>query len=185
MSSSPSKITRYLAIQDKISDRLGQAVSWISLILIAVLLFEVFMRYLLNTPTSWGHELSAMLFGAFGIFSGAYTLRHGGHVRIEIIYMLFPDKAKQLCDVIVYTASTIVFVVFLKMGIDFAYKSWLGGEISSKSSWEPLLWPIKATIPIALAFLILQNIAELLRSLFKLVGVNFEDPRELESPEQQ
>lgn len=180
-----SKITRYLEIQDKVSDLLGKAVSWISLVLIAVLLLEVFLRYILNSPTSWGHELSAMLFGAFGIFSGAYTLRHGGHVRIEIIYLFFPDKAKLVCDVIVYTVSTLVFLVFLKMGFDFAYQSWLTDEISSKSSWEPLLYPIKATIPIALIFLILQNIAELLRSLFKLCGLEFEDPRDRESSELQ
>jgi len=175
-----SGITKYLAVQDTISDYVGKVVSWITLVLILVLLYEVAMRYWFNSPTAWGHELSTMLFGALGVFAGSYTLRDQAHVRSEVIYMFFPPRMKAVCDVIVYVLSLFAFLVFFKMSFDFAYESWKMGEISSKSTWQPVLYPIKSAIPVALAFLILQNVAELVRSVLKLFNVEFDDPRELE-----
>lgn len=173
-----SRVSKYLLVQDAISDYVGKVVSWITLLLILVLLFEVLMRYWFNSPTAWGHELSTMLFGALGIFAGSYALRYQAHVRSEVIYMFFPSRMKAVSDVIVYVLSLFAFLVFFKMSFDFAYESWKMGEISSKSTWQPVLYPIKSAIPVALVFLILQNVAELVRSVLKLFNVEFYDPRE-------
>lgn len=174
-----SWVSRYLAVQDAISDYVGKMASWITIVLILVLLFEVVMRYWFNSPTAWGHELSTMLFGALGIFAGSYTLRYRAHVRSEIVYIFFPPKVQALCDVIVYVLALVAFVVFFSLAFDFAYQSWKTGEISSKSTWQPVLYPIKAAIPIAVGLLILQNIAELVRSVLRLFDIEFEDPREM------
>lgn len=171
------RITRYLAIQDEVSVRIGKLVSWISVALILVLLYEVVMRYWFNSPTAWAHELSTMLFGAFGMLTGAYTLRYKGHVRSEVVYVLLPAKVQQACDVIVNCLILVAFFVFFKLSFDFALDSWHMGEISSKSLWQPVLYPIKATIPLAVGLLILQSLAELLRSLLALFNVPFNDPR--------
>lgn len=171
-------VTRYLTIQDAISDGTGKVVSWISVALIAVLLYEVFMRYLFNAPTEWGHELSTMLFGALGVLTGAYTLRHRAHVRSEVVYVLFPVKLQQICDVIVNILILIAFFVLFKMAFDFALASWQMGETSGKSTWQPVLYPIKSVIPVAVGLLILQVLAELVRSVLLLFNVLFVDPRE-------
>lgn len=173
-----SRISRYLAFQDAVSDWVGKAVSWISLILIVVLLFEVVMRYWFNAPTAWGHELSTMLFGAFGILTGAYTLRHRAHVRSDVIYALMPRKLQQSCDLIVNALILVAFIIFFRMALDFALDSWHMREISGKSSWEPVLYPIKSTIPLAVGLLILQTVAELVRSALQLFNVPFDDARE-------
>lgn len=176
-----SGVARYLIVQDRISEVVGKIISWIAVALTALLLFEVVMRYGFNRPTSWGHELSTMLFGIMGIFAGAYTLRHQGHVRSEIVYMYMPRWLQRLCDVIVFLLGLVVLIILFRMAISFAYSSWQMNEVSGKSSWRPIIWPVKSMIPVAVALLILQNIAELVRAVVKLFNSDFIDPRDAEA----
>lgn len=173
-----SKVTRYLRVQDGLSDWIGRAISWLTLGIIGVLLYEVVARYLLNSPTIWGHELSTMFFGALSILAGSYTLRHQGHVRSDVIYRLLPGRAQAFCDLVIYILALVVLAIVLRMAIDFAYDSWRMDEYSNRSVWQPVLWPIKATIPVAVLFMMLQCLAELVRAALRLAGVDHDDPRE-------
>lgn len=173
-----SKITRYLRVQDGLSDLVGLAIAWLTLGMIGVLLFEVVARYLLNAPTIWGHELATMFFGALSILAGSYTLRHHGHVRSDVVYALLPPRVRAFCDLVVFGLGTLVLVIFFKMAVEFAYESWRIGEFSNRSVWRPPLYPIKSTIAIAVGLLILQSLAELVRAALRLAGVKYQDPRD-------
>ena len=173
-----SKVTRYLRVQDGLSDWVGRAVSWLTLGIIGVLLYEVVARYLLNSPTIWGHELSTMFFGALSILAGSYTLRHHGHVRSDVIYRLLPFRVQAFCDVVIFSLALAVLAVVLHMAVDFAYHAWRIGEFSNRSVWRPPLWPIKATIPLAVALMMLQCLAELVRAALRLAGYAYDDPRD-------
>lgn len=98
-----SWVTRYLVAQDGLSEFVGRAVSWLTLGMISVLMLEIIARYFLNSPTIWAHETSTMLYGAFCMLAGAYTLRHRGHVRSEVIYGLMGPRGKAFCDTIIFT----------------------------------------------------------------------------------
>jgi TRAP-type mannitol/chloroaromatic compound transport system permease small subunit len=172
-----SWVTRYLVAQDGLSEFVGRAVSWLTLGMISVLMLEIIARYFLNSPTIWAHETSTMLYGAFCMLAGAYTLRHRGHVRSEVIYGLMGPRGKAFCDTIIFTLGLVVLGVFFKMSVEFAADSWAVREYSNKSIWQPAIYPIKTVIPLAVGLLILQNIAELLRSVLVLFGVGFVDPR--------
>lgn len=173
-----SGFSRYLMIQDALSDLVGRVASWISLALTGMLLFEVLMRYGISRPTAWGHELSTMLFGAMGILAGAYALRYQAHVRSEIVYMYFPKRVQHLCDFLVFLMGMVVLLILLRMSIDFAWRSFQINEVSGKSSWRPVIWPVKAVIPLGVLLLLLQNLAEMLRALMRLLGRDFDDPRD-------
>lgn len=173
-----SWVTRYLVAQDGLSEFVGRAVSWLTLGMISVLMLEIIARYFLNSPTIWAHETSTMLYGAFCMLAGAYTLRHRGHVRSEVIYGLMGPRGKAFCDTIIFTLGLVVLGVFFKMSVEFAADSWAVREYSNKSIWQPAIYPIKTVIPVAVGLLILQNIAELLRAVLVLFGVDFVDPRD-------
>lgn len=173
-------VTRYLVIQDGLSEFVGRAISWLTLAMIAVLMLEIVARYFLNSPTIWAHETSTMLYGAFCMLAGAYTLRHRGHVRSEVIYGLMGARGKAFCDTIIFTLGLVVLGVFFKLAVGFAADSWAVREYSNKSIWQPVVYPIKTVIPVAVGLVILQNIAELLRSVLTLLGVDYVDPREPE-----
>ena len=156
-------VTRYLVIQDGLSDFVGRAVSWLTLAMIAVLVLEIIARYFLNAPTIWAHETSTMLYGAFCMLAGSYTLRHRSHVRSEVIYGVMGRRGKALCDTIVFALGLVVLGVFLKLSIQFAADSWAVREYSNKSIWQPALYPIKTVIPVAGALVMLQGLAEIMR----------------------
>ena len=166
-----SWLARYFVAQDGLSDHVGRAISWLTLVMIGVLIWEICARYFLNAPTIWAHELSTMLYGSFCILAGSYTLRHQGHVRSEVIYALFPPRIRALCDVIVFALTLVVLFMFLRMSYDFAATSWAAKEFSSRSTWQPPLYPFKSVVPVAVGLLILQVLAEFLRALLRLAGV--------------
>lgn len=170
-------VTRYLVAQDGLSEYVGRAISWLTLGMIGVLMIEIVFRYFLNSPTLWAHETSTMLYGAFCMLAGTYTLRHHGHVRSEVIYGNLSTRGKAFCDVLIFGAGLVVLGIFLRLAITFAAESWAVLEYSNKSVWQPPLYPIKTVIPIAVGLLLLQNIAELLRALLTVLGVAYDDPR--------
>ncbi|PIE14332.1 MAG: C4-dicarboxylate ABC transporter substrate-binding protein [Rhodobacterales bacterium] len=173
-----SLVTRYLTLQDGLSDFVGRAISWLTLAMIAVLALEIVARYFLNSPTIWAHETSTMLYGAFCMLAGSYTLRHRGHVRSEVIYGNLSTRAQACCDVAIFAMGLVVLAVFFWLSVGFAADSWAVREYSNKSIWQPAIYPIKTVIPVAVGLVLLQNIAELLRATLTALDIPFEDPRE-------
>ncbi|KPN63607.1 TRAP transporter small permease subunit [Aliiroseovarius crassostreae] len=177
-------VTRYLVIQDGLSEFVGRAISWLTLAMIAVLMLEIIARYFLNSPTIWAHEMSTMLYGGFCILAGAFTLRHGGHVRSEVIWGMLGERARATCDVIIFAIGLLVMGIFFVMAVEFAAESWAVREYSNKSIWQPALYPIKTVIPVAVGLVWLQNLAEFLRAFLTMLGIDFEDPRDGEDSSQ-
>lgn len=176
-----SAVTRYLVLQDGLSEFVGRTISWLTLGMISVLMFEIIARYFLNSPTIWAHETSTMLYGAFCMLAGCYTLRHRAHVRSEVIYGIISPRARAACDTIVFTLGLIVMGIFFKLSVEFALESWAVREYSTKSIWQPPLYPIKTVIPVAVGLVLLQNIAELLRAVLTVLNIPFDDPRDREN----
>lgn len=158
-------LARCLAGVDRISEGVGKAVSWLCLAMILVLIYEVTARYLFNSPTSWAHESTTMLYGTFCILAGTYTHKHHGHVRSEVFYNLFPTRGKAVLDVLTGALGLVVFGVFFWITFHYAWDSWLMREISSKSTWGPPVYPFKAMLPLAIALMMLQSLAHLLRDV--------------------
>lgn len=165
-----SGVRYYLTIQDAISEYLGRAVSWLCLVIIAVLIFEIISRYFFMRPSDWSHNLSTMLYGSLCILAGVYTLKHQAHVRIDIFYRALPKKWQAVVDLLSGMLVIVILGFFLKMSWDFAYQSWSSGEVSSKSTWRPPLYPFKAMLPVAISLMILQQIAECVRGILILLS---------------
>ncbi len=160
-----STLARLLNWQDKVSEYVGKTVSWMCLAMIAVLLFEITARYILNKPTEWAHETSTMLYGTFCILGGVYTHLHNGHVRSEVIYQLFSPRGRAFLDVLTGILGLIIFGVFFFVALDFAIESWKINEHSSKSTWAPPVYPFKSVLPLAAALIWMQSLAHLFRDI--------------------
>jgi len=59
---------------DMINERLAKILSYVILVIIVILCYEVFKRYILNSPTIWVSEISGRLFGMYSILGGGYVL---------------------------------------------------------------------------------------------------------------
>ncbi|MBB1489532.1 TRAP transporter small permease subunit [Oceanospirillum sediminis] len=160
-----SGISRLLNYQDEISEFIGKASSWMCLAMIGVLLYEIAARYLFLSPTSWAHESTTMLYGSFCMFAGIYTHKHHGHVRSEVVYHLFDKRGRAILDVITGCVVLIMFGVFFVAACEFAYDSWQSGELSSKSTWAPPIYPFKTMLPIGVGLIWLQGLVHLIRDI--------------------
>lgn len=158
-------LSGFLRFQDGVSEFVGKAVSWLCLAIIGVLLYEITARYLFNNPTEWAHESTTMLYGTFCVLAGVYTHRHYGHVRSEVIYHLFPVRGRAFLDIITGIVGLVVFAVFFVVVFEFAAESWRIKETSSKSTWAPIVYPFKTVLPIAVALMWLQSLANLIRDI--------------------
>jgi len=153
---------------DRVSDLSGRATSWLVLPLVLGVTYEVGARYLFNAPTVWAYELSYMLYASIFMLGAAYALSKGAHVRTDFLYNDFPPRGKAWADALGYVLFLPALLYYLMAITSQAWHSWLIGERSSDSPWAPILYPFKWMMVVAMALLLLQSIAEFIRTLLAL-----------------
>jgi TRAP-type mannitol/chloroaromatic compound transport system permease small subunit len=149
---------------DKISTFIGHCFAWLVLTLTALIGFEVFSRYVLNSPNPWAFDAQIMMYGTMFMMAGAYTLAKNGHVRGDILYGFLKPRTQAIFDLILYIVFFIPGVIALAYaGYGYAADSWRILEHSSITADGPPIYPFKTIIPIAGVVLLIQGIIEILR----------------------
>lgn len=158
------KTERLLGLIDNINEWSGRIIGPLCLVMMAVLMWEITLRYFFNKPTIWAHELSGMLFGAYFILGGGYALRHQAHVNMDLFYSRLSPRGKALANLV----GSLLFFIFcglmLWKGVQMAWISLLARE-TTHSFWEPPWYPLKMTIPLGAFLILLQGLAWFIRSL--------------------
>ena len=149
---------------DKVSTFIGHCFSWLVVGLTALIGFEVFSRYVLNSPHAWAFDAQIMMYGTMFMMAGAYTLAKNGHVRGDILYGFLKPRTQAIFDLILYIVFFVPGVIALAYaGYGYAADSWRILEHSSITADGPPLYPFKTIIPIAGVVLLMQGIVEILR----------------------
>lgn len=151
---------------DRFNTLVGHAFAWTIVGLTLLITWEVFSRYVLNSPHAWVFDATYMLYGTLFMMAGAYTLATGGHVRGDVLYGFFRPRTQATLDLILYFLFFIPGVLALCWaGWDFFSESMAINEHSSVTSDGPPIYPFKAIIPLAGAVLMLQGVVEILRCI--------------------
>ncbi len=157
-------INRILHGVDQLSKSVGHAFAWCIVILTFGTSYEVFVRYVLNDPTSWAFDMSYMLYGALFIMGGAYTLSCNAHVRGDFVYRMWPPRVQGSVELVLFIFFFFPGVVSLMVaGAGYAYDAFRIREVSVNSPIGVPVWPLKMLIPAAGALLTVQGVAELIR----------------------
>ena len=155
---------KLLLTVDKISTFVGQAFSWLIVVLTLMITWEVFSRYALDAPHSWAFDVMIILYGTLFMMAGAYTLAKSGHVRGDVLYGFFEPRTQATIDLILFVLFFIPGVFALTYaGYYFAAESWAVNEHSSITASGPPIYPFKTMLPLAGGFLLLQGIVEIIR----------------------
>jgi TRAP-type mannitol/chloroaromatic compound transport system permease small subunit len=181
MAPQPGKLERAIRVIDAISAWSGRITAWLILPLIAAMTYEVVIRYV-ATPTQWAYDTSYMLYGAMFMLGAAYTLYRGAHIRTDFLYQKWSVRTQATVDALCYLFLFFPGIaVFLWLGGEFAWNSWLRNERTVGSSWMPIIYPLKAVIPVAAALLLLQGVSEFLKCIHALrTGQWLATPRSLD-----
>jgi TRAP-type mannitol/chloroaromatic compound transport system permease small subunit len=142
----------------------GRAFGWCILILTLSISYEVFVRYVLNSPTVWAFDMMIQMYGALFLMCGAYALAQDTHVRADVLYRLFPVKVQASLDFVLYFLFFFPGVLALAWyGWEIASDSWRYKEVSFNSPASIQIYFFKSLIPIAGFLLVFQGVSELVR----------------------
>src|SRR5690606_23827477 len=159
-------MTHLLSFIDSLNAWVGKSFGWLILVLTLGISYEVFMRKLLNAPTTWAFDVSYITYGALFLMAGPYTLSRNGHVRADVLYRLWPQRIQAALDLFLYTVFYVPAVLALiYAGWTFAAMSVRFQEVSIFSPANIPVFPLKALIPVAGALLLLQGFSEVVRCI--------------------
>lgn len=165
-----SLIAPVLKAIDAATEITGRILAWLTLVMMLVLCLVVFLRYGFGTGSVALQETVTYLHGTIFMLGAAFTLKHDGHVRVDIFYRRFGPRAQAWVN----SLGGILFLLplccyFFIISWDFVEQSWLIREVSSEPGGIPAVFLLKTLIPLMAVNLGLQAVAEILRSAQVLV----------------
>ena len=144
---------------EKINEKVGQATSWLTTILVLFVCFDVFRRYLLKDSAAWIMEMEWHLFAMIFLLSAGYTLKHNKHVRVDLFYEKFSTKDKawvNLIGSVLFLMPWCILIIWVSW--DYAMNAWEIKEGSPDPGGLPARYLIKFCIPIGIFLLLLQTL---------------------------
>jgi TRAP-type mannitol/chloroaromatic compound transport system permease small subunit len=156
---------------DALNERIGRAVSWLALLIVLLQFLIVVGRYVFGVGSIWFQELIIYMFGFMFMLGAAYTLRHDGHVRVDIFYR----EAKPRTKALVNLAGSILFLIpicalIFWVAWPYVLQSWSVWEGSQESSGIPARYLQKTAILAFAVLMALQGLSIAIRSLLALQG---------------
>jgi len=154
-----------LHVIDSISDWLGKIGSFIIVVIILAISWEVVSRYILNQPTLWAHEIAHYSFGVYYVLGAAYAYLYQAHVKMDILYDRFPRRTRAVVDLVITPLLLFSFFgVLLWKGTIMAWKSCAVLETSG-SVFNMPIYLFKVVIPIGASLMLLQGVSKFIRDL--------------------
>src|SRR5215207_7846087 len=150
---------------DRLSRRLGETLSWLFYVAVALTAFEVVMRYAVNSPTVWVHDLVIAITAVAFVVGGAYALERSEHIRISSVYDRLPGNARSWLD----RFSAVLIVVYLASLTYAATRTALVSielRETSGRAWDVPIPPIlKTVLALGAALMTVQAALHLVRAL--------------------
>jgi TRAP-type mannitol/chloroaromatic compound transport system permease small subunit len=150
---------------DNFIDLIGRATSWLALILAVVMGMNVLLRYGFSLGWIWTQELEWHLLVPLTLVGMSYALRHGEHVRVDVLFANFSRRNKLLIDAISAVIAIVFSLLVIWLSLHYVQQSWSIGEGSANPGGIDYRYIIKAMIPLGFALLLLQSLAQAIHTL--------------------
>lgn len=101
--------------------RLGMYLSVAGLlVIVAIVFYQVFGRYVLNSSPTWTENLALVLILYVTLIGAAVGVRDAGHIGMDSLLVMLPDRAREKIELVIH----ILVALF---GIAMAYNGWILG----------------------------------------------------------
>jgi len=155
---------------DALTERVGRVAIWLVLAATLISAGNALVRYALGESSNAWLEIQWYLFGAMFLLAAGYTLKHNGHVRIDILYNRFGARGQAWIDL----AGGLVFLLPMAgllawLSWPMFHEAWATGEMSPDAGGL-LRWPVKLLLPVGFGLLALQGVAEVIKRVGVLGG---------------
>jgi TRAP-type mannitol/chloroaromatic compound transport system permease small subunit len=163
-------LLRFSRLFDTLNERIGRAVLWLVLGATMISAVNAVVRYGLGRSSNAWLEAQWYLFAAIFLLAAGYTLKHNGHVRIDVIYGQLSARGRAWIDLL----GSLLFLLPL-CGL-MVWLAWPGfiesvriGE-TSPDAGGLIRWPVRLLIPLGFALLGLQGVSEIIKRIAFLRG---------------
>jgi TRAP-type mannitol/chloroaromatic compound transport system permease small subunit len=150
---------------DRLNAAIGRAAAWLAVAVVALQFAVVVLRYVFGIGSIWLTESILYAHAALFMLVAAWTLREGGHVRVDIFYAHVSQRTRALIDLLGAGLLLVPFMaVMLYFALPYVARSWAILETSRETSGLPAVFLLKTLIPVFAAMLALQGLAQAMRA---------------------
>lgn len=163
---------------DRLSVFIGRVTMMLVLCLCSVMLYEVFVRYVLNAATLWANELSLWIAGFIFLCAGLYAMQQRSHIRIFLLYDMCPRWLQRVFDCI-STFLIVVFAFFLVYGgYGEAFDKFYRWETFGTAFDPPIPATIKPAVLIVISLVAVQAVVNLISDWNAEPEIHTDEPDE-------
>lgn len=159
--------------------RIGRTISWMALAaMVAVILCQIFFRYVLNNALPWPDEAARFLMLWMTGLIAPLAYRHGGFVAIQTVPEMLPPTAFRIFTIFLLLVMALVLVTAIRLG--WAHTMGFGGNFNSSSLRIPLdmfglesirvkLRYMYASLLVCIGLLLMVNVELVLRNVLEIL----------------
>ncbi len=156
---------------DRSVRRVGSLASWFWVLLMAVICVNVFMKNVLGQGSVQFEEIQWHIYAALFLLGLSYAMTWDDHVRVDLLYENFSEKAKAWVDLVGILIFLLPFIaMLLYFAGPFVMKAFEDGERSSSPAGLSNYWIIKSFLLLGLGLLALTALARLHRCWVMIAG---------------
>ena len=157
-------LNRLFHFVDRMNYWIGRVVSYLVIVMMVTIMYDVIARYFFRSPTLWATELNIYILCGYILLGGGATLAENGHVRVDLFWSILSDRKKALVDVATSGLFMAFCVALTWKGCEMAYRAFMDGSTSSEAMGWPL-FPSQIMVPLGGLLLGLQGLAKLWRDI--------------------
>src|SRR5436305_4745801 len=110
---------------DRLNSAIGRAASWCALFIVLTGFAVVLMRYVLGLGSLWLQESVLYAHAALFLLASAWTLKEGGHVRVDVLYASASPRTKAWVDLLGALVLLLPFVLaIIWLAAPYVERSW-------------------------------------------------------------
>ncbi len=162
---------RILQLLEQLSEHTGRLFAWMLLLMVVVTFLVVVLRYAFNVGWIAMQESITYLHAIAFMMGAAYTLKHDGHVRVDIFYRRWSRRRRAWVDFLGGLLLLMPVCIFIAWS-SWAYvlSSWSYLEGSPEAGGLPGVFLLKTFMLIMPVLMILQGLAQILTAWVHLRG---------------
>jgi len=155
---------------DALITGIGQGAAYMIFLIMGIIALDVVMHSVFNAPLDWAQDLCRWALVFYVFLGGAWALKAGAFVRVDILFSRLTKRGQALIDLLVSTALMALFLtVMIGEGLAFGLQSFQLGETTATATWNGPVWPAKLVMPVGSTLLALAWLSHIIKTLAHLI----------------
>ena len=156
---------------DRVNDVIGRGAAWLTLAMVLITFSVVVLRYGFSLGWVAMQESYVWLNGVVFMVGAGYTLLHGGHVRVDLVYAGAGPRFKTWVDLLgaLFLLLPVVIVVAI-YAAPYVSISWKWLEASREAGGLEGVFLLKSVILVFCLLVGLQGLSLAARNVLVLLG---------------